>query len=212
MAHWTQSMEAQIETQRETLRGSDPAHVARQSGAHWKDASAGTGTLSLDVLGAPLTVDVPSYAIRDAAGRDVPTMTQGLLMTYLVTASGAPRAGDWIAFRELPGGVFYHQAFTGYSGNVLARAIGDDLEAFKRGAKAAGGGTLTGFGDAAFEFRPLPGVWLAVVYWLGDEEDGFPPQANVLFDRAASEYLVTDGLAILASQLVRRILRGVRQD
>lgn len=134
-------------------------------------------------------------------------MTQALIIAYLVTAKGIARAGKWIAFRELPNGLFYHQAFDGYTSNPLVRVVGDNLELFKRGAKAAGGYRLTGFGDEAFEFQVLPRVWLAVAYWLGDEEDGFPPRAKVLFDRATSSYLITDGLAILGSQLVRRIMR-----
>ena len=67
---------------------------------------------------------------------------------------------------------------------------------------------LVGLGQVAFEFQALPHVWMAIVYWLGDPEDGLPPQANVLFDRAANDYMVLDGLAILGSQLVGHIIRA----
>jgi hypothetical protein len=107
--------------------------------------------------------------------------------------------------------LFYHQAFDGYTSNPLVQVVGGNLALFERGARTAGGYRLTGFGDAAFEFKVLPRIWLAVAYWLGDEEDGFPPRAKVLFDRAASSYLITDGLAILGSQLVRRIMRDAQK-
>jgi hypothetical protein len=59
-------------------------------------------------------------------------------------------------------------------------------------------------GDAGYEFRVLPSVWLAVIYWAGDDE--FPARAYVLFDAAAGNYLSTDGLAMLGSHLVNQLL------
>ena len=208
--HWTRSMQAQMTDQRQRLQARDPAQLAENSGAGWQPTGSDSGTLMLDFLGMPLRVPVPEYTIITPDGDDAPTMIQGLVTTYLLRAIGAPRAGEWIAFRELPDGMFYHQAFQGYSGNVLVRAMGDDIVALRRGAMAMGGGRLTGFGDAAYEFRVLPRLWLAVVYWLGDEEDGFPPKANVLFDRAASLYMITDGLAIIGGQLIRRIIQAAQ--
>jgi hypothetical protein len=46
------------------------------------------------------------------------------------------------------------------------------------------------------------------VYWEGDEE--FPSQARVLFEDTAARYMPTDGLAILGSQLVGRMLKAAR--
>ena len=168
--------------------------------------------LSLAFLGTPLVVDVPVYTMRTPAGDEPPTMTQALVTAYLLRADGTPRTGTWIAFRELPDGLFYHRAFEGYTGGALVRALGDDLDAFRRGAEAAGGESLDAFGDAAYTFRALPRLWLAVVYWLGDAEDGFPPRGSLLFDRSASHYLVTDGLAILGSHLARQITAGARSQ
>ena len=69
------------------------------------------------------------------------------------------------------------------------------------------GGVKIDVGDCGYAFQVLPRVQLAIVYWLGDEE--FPPQAQVLFDAAASHYLPVDGLALLGSDLVRRLLKTV---
>ena len=57
-------------------------------------------------------------------------------------------------------------------------------------------------------FTILPRVHLAVVYWEGDEE--FPAQARVLFEDTAAHYMTTDGLAVLGSQLVGRLLSQAR--
>lgn len=204
--HWVQSMEAQMADQREHLRAIAPPQIADNSGAAWTPHSPHEGTLALTFLQQPLSVRVPDYVVVGPGDHEVPTMIQGLVLTYLLVATGVQRAGEWVAFRELPGGMFYHQAFTGYSGGLLSRSLQNDLDAFRRGAQAVGGSRLTALGDAAYEFRALPGIWLAVTYWLGDDEEGFPPQARVLFDRSASDYMTIDGLAIIGSHLVRRIL------
>jgi hypothetical protein len=205
--HWTQAMEARMDAQRQALRARDPAWIAAQSGAAWEPEA---NRLALAFLRQRLVVRVPDYVVTIPDGDPIPTISQALVLAYLVVADGTPRAGEWIAFRELPDGLFYHAAFSGYSGQLLVRGLGEDLEAFTHGARACGGTRLTGFGDAAFEFLVLPHLWLAVVYWRGDDEDGFPPQANVLFDRAAGRMLITDGLAILGGQLARRILKAAR--
>ena len=206
--HWMKSMEKKMDGQREKLRELDPVLVAHNSGAQWEKDDQGDETLSLNFIQQPLVVQIPDYIIHDTDSNQVSTMTQGLVTSYLVTANGAQRGYKWIAFRDLPDGMFYHQAFDGYTGAVLARTFGDDLEAFQRGAKIVGGDPLSGFGDAAYQFHVLPNLWMAAVYWLGDDEDGFPAQAKLLFDRAADQYLITDGLAIIGSYLVRQIIKA----
>ncbi len=44
-----------------------------------------------------------------------------VLMHYLLTADGTPPADRWLAFRELPDGLFYAQAFAGHAEGLLAR-------------------------------------------------------------------------------------------
>ena len=208
--HWQRSIQDQMAAQRQRLRGRDPAQIAQDSGARWA-ADGDAGALTMSFFRQPLVVHVPDYAVLTPNHDPVPAMQQALITTYLVTADGTPRAGEWVAFRELPDGMFYHRAFTGYTGAPLVRAFGDDLASFARGAAGAGGSALTALGDAAYEFRVLPRLWLAVVYWLGDDDDEFPSQASVLFDRTAGHYMVADGLAIIGSQLVRRIIAAAHR-
>ncbi|MFN2167538.1 MAG: DUF3786 domain-containing protein, partial [Anaerolineae bacterium] len=112
-----------------------------------------------------------------------------------------------IGFRELPEGMFYVQAFEGYSGKRLVRELPEGIAAFRRAAESLGGEPLP-LGGAGYTFTVLPRVRLGLAYWEGDEE--FPSQARVLFEDSAAHYLPTDGLAILGSQLVGKILRAAR--
>ena len=117
--------------------------------------------------------------------------------------------GKWVAFRDLPGGMFYHQAYQSYSGDRLAKAIDNRTNVFERAAKNLGGMKLT-LGDAAFAFDALPRVRVAAIYNAGDED--FPATANALFDESASHYLPTDALAGVGSALVDRLIGVEAKD
>jgi hypothetical protein len=129
-----------------------------------------------------------------------------VLLYYLKLADGTLMADRWISFRELPGGAFYNQAFQGYSGNRLAQEFGVDIPGFHQAATKLNGSRLSGLTDCAYAFLPLPCIRLAAVLWPGDED--FPTQGTILFDAAASHYLTTDGLAILGSGLVSRLIKA----
>ncbi len=105
--------------------------------------------------------------------------------------------------------MFYHEAYQGYSGDRLAKAIDNRTSVFERAAKALGGQRLE-LGDAAFAFRALPRVQVAAIYYAGDED--FPASANVLFDSSASHYLPTDALAGVGSALVDRLVGTESRD
>jgi hypothetical protein len=127
-----------------------------------------------------------------------------LFLHYFHKADGAPLAHRWIAYRELPSGMFYFHAFQGYTGARLLKTFDNDLQRFKDAASATEGEAIS-HGDAGFLFWALPRIPMAVVYWLGDDE--FPPNANVLFDASAGHYLSTDGLAVLGRELCSKIIR-----
>jgi hypothetical protein len=101
--------------------------------------------------------------------------------------------------------MFYVQAFQGYTGGRLVRELQGGIDGFRQGAESLGGEPLE-LGDAGYAFTIFPRVHLALVYWEGDDE--FPSQARVLFEDSAARYMSTDGLAVLGSQLVGRLLKA----
>ncbi len=205
MEEWRRSLQPSIEVARAELKGRKLAELAALSGAEYRP-----GELRLRLLERAYRITYPELLVYElGSGQPAPEEIQALLLDYLRRATGTPPSGEWLAFRELPEGQFYYRAFQGYSGDSLVRAFRNDLEGFKRAALALGGEPLP-LGDAAFAFQPLPYIRMAVVYWRGDEE--FSPQATVLFDAAAGQYLPTDGLAILGRWLCAKLikLRGER--
>jgi hypothetical protein len=192
-----------IEAARAQLSRLEPDEIAERSGC----ALDANGRYRLDFMGRAYTVD-KSFVVRRAdTNEEVAAFIQSIMLMYLATADGTPPFEHWISFHDLPDGMFYEKAFRSYSGEELVRGLCGDVAAFKRAA-LRWPGTPIGLGDAAFAFRVLPRVRLAVVMYAADED--FPAQARVLFEATAPHYLSTDGLAILGGQLVGQIIKAAQ--
>lgn len=154
------------------------------------------------------SVTWPDGEVRPAAGEsEVDISSRLILLHYLLTADGTPVSSNWIAFRNLPGGLGYYAAFQGRASLRLGRSFGSDVQRFRAAAQALQGESLS-FGDASFMFRLLPRVWLAAVLHQADDE--FPAGANIIFDGAVSHYLPTEDLAVLGGMLASRLIEAGR--
>ena len=196
MEEWRRSLEPKIEEARAALRGVPVEELARRSGGRVVG-----GRLELPFLGAVYTLEPDGFTFRRPDGSPAHEEEEAMLLDYLRNADGAPPSGRWVGFRELPHGTFYFRAFQGYTGDELVRRL--DSDGFRRAAERAGGRPIP-LGDLGYEFRPLPLIPVAVVWWEGDEE--FPPKASVLFDANSGRYLPTEGLAILGRLLCRKLI------
>ena len=199
-----ESLTTFLASAREELRQREPETLAALCGIQF-DASARLFLVSL--FGQSFEVSYPDFTAHEVSSErhEATPWVHCLLFHYFRHASGARLAHRWISYRELPGGTFYHQAFQGYSGDRLARAIGNDLAALEMAAHKLGG-KRESMGDLSFSFAALPRVPVALVYWLGDDE--FPPSAKVLFDASASDYLPTDALAVVGGRLCGLLLEA----
>jgi hypothetical protein len=200
-----EKMIAQVAAMKDELRKGDPQKFAANTGAEFVN-----GIFRIRFYGEAHLVSFPDLEARvEATGKVCGLNRTAMFLYYLKTADGSPPVGKWVAFRDLPGGMFYHQAYQGYSGDRLAKAIDNRISVFERAAKNLNGVKLE-IGDAAFMFDALPRVKVAAVYYAGDED--FPASANVLFDESASHYLPTDALAGVGSALVDRLTGAESKD
>ena len=202
LQQWFDRLAPVVEEARATLRRLKPGKLVLRSGCE-QDAG---GNFRLAFFWREYVIAAGDFTVRRAdTGEEQSSFIQSLILTYLTTADGTTPSSRWVGFRELPDGMFYVQAFQGYTGGRLVRELGGGIEVFRRAAEALGGEPLE-IGDAGYVFTVLPRVRLGLVYWDGDEE--FPSQARVLFEDTSAHYMPTDGLAILGSQLVGRMLKA----
>lgn len=200
---WEESMIRTLDRLRGELRQRDPRIIASHCDATYKE-----DRLSLTYWEENLSIHWPDLEIYHAQSDPVSTFDTAMIIYYLYSADGTPMADRWIGFRELPSGSFYNQAFQGYSGNRLAKVYGAFPEKLHEAALALSGWKLPALADYAYAFQPLPRIRLAATLWPGDDE--FPAKASILFDAAASHYMVTDGLALLGSGLTGRLIKQLK--
>ena len=204
LKQWLDRLAPVVEQARETLHTVKPGKLVLRSGCEQDE----DGNFRLTFFWQEYVISGDDFVVRRAGdGRDVSSFVQSLILTYLATANGTTPSSRWVGFRDLPDGLFYVQAFQGYSGGRLVRELLGGIAAFRQACERLGGEPLE-IGNAGYAFTVLPRVHMALVYWEGDED--FPSQARVLFEDTAANYMPTDGLAILGSQLVGRVLKAAR--
>jgi hypothetical protein len=205
LKEWIDRLAPVVAASKDALRLRKPSKLVMYSGCE-QDAD---GNFRLSFFWQQYVASARVFTIRRVKDGKVPSsFIQSLILTYLASANGTTPSGRWIGFRELPDGMFYAQAFRGYSGTRLVRQLTGGIEEFCRAAEALDGQPIAQIGDAGYAFTVLPRVQIAVVYWQGDED--LPSQARVLFEDTAAHYMPTDGLAILGSHLVGYLLKAAR--
>jgi len=187
----------------EEVRGLDLVEQARKGGFRCTSLPDGGFRIIIPFFGETLEVVLPRGEITLPPRLDAFSL-RVLALRYIKLSCGAPVSGEWIAYRDLPGGRFYAATLAPTVEKPLARAFGRRRGALGEAARELGG-LEASFGDESYIFHPYPRTPLLVVLHWGDDE--FEPESRVLFDRCCSHYLNTDDLKVLATQLAAFLLR-----
>ncbi len=185
------------------LEGLDLAEQARLGGFGCRSTAEGGLVLTLPSFGDRIEIAVPAGEVS------MPPLTDSLSMRvlalrYVRLSCGVPESGEWIAYRDLPGGRFYSATLVPTVEQPLARIFGRKHGLLEEVSKRLGG-IKAEFGDQSQIFHPFPRTPLLLILHHGDEE--FVPDCRVLFDRCCSHYLNTDDLKVLATQLASDLMK-----
>lgn len=148
------------------------------------------------------TIEEPT---TDGHGPALSRALKLVLLHYLINASGAPIAGEWITYRYLPGANFFESRFESMGILPLQRRFGKDLEGFRQACRKLGSDTMSRTGDAAYRFLAFPNVPMGCILYLADEE--MPPSVTLLFDASAPNYLPTEDLSYVGSYLAFTLIK-----
>jgi len=185
------------------LKEINPKRLENRTGAqHFVDSSQ--EGLIVAYFGQARRITWPEVSVTpgDGAG-EISLPEQGLILHYLLNASGDPLTGQSIDFRQVPEGGFYWSAFVSRAQKPLLETFGHDLALYAEVAATLGGEPLA-LGDAAARYLAFPRVPITHVLWGGDEE--FSPEATILFDATVPGYLPTEDIAALAGASVYRLM------
>lgn len=188
---------------RQALSKRSPRDVVARSETRFEELENGQGRFVIPYLGTTHFVSYPDGHVSSRDGDPVTIGERIILLHYLLTSDGSPLTGEWLNFRQLPGGLLYLSAFESQCTTPLSGEFGYNLARFVAAAEAIGG-ERTRIGDASFLFRALPRFPVICILWLGDDE--LPPAASFLFDASAAHYLPTEDVAVLCDEIRRRFM------
>lgn len=193
---------------RERLRERNPREVARKAAMGLKQGNTGEAILCGEHWNKPYQIAWPHLSVTNAMGETAALNTEILWLHYLSRADGHPLTGRWVNLSEI-GGLFYQQAFHGYTGDKIAQAWSENPEGLKERCLARGGWQVKGAGDLAFEWRILPRLPVCLCY--RKPTGSSDAWATMLFDAATSHYAAADVAAIAGKQLADRLICGLDQ-
>lgn len=188
-----------LEIAREAFKEKDPKMIALNSGAVYQVEAKGS-FLELPFLNRKITITWPEGEVIAPEGtKELSLQEQGLILHYLIQATGAPLTNTWITFREIPSGEFYYSAFTKRAKDPLVQTFGPNPGLLTELGTGMGG-IRREEGDASLCFQVFPKIPVCLILWAGDDE--FPPDGNLLFDSSISQYLSAEDIAVLSGTVV----------
>lgn len=185
----------------ESLSKVTAVDLARSSGFEMLDEHA----FRVNFLNRTYRVSYPDFQFVDMSDNTapVPIQEQVLILHYMNGSKPLLPAGSWIAYREIPGASFYFSAFVKRAIDPLKKVFGKNIAPLVSAASLLNGKPLD-VGDAGFEFWVFPKIPIQIIIYMGDDE--FEPEANILFDVTAGEFLSPEDAAWLAGMVVYRLM------
>lgn len=128
-----------------------------------------------------------------------------LILHYLIgdLKVGFQSRDEWISFRELRGGKVFWPAFLKSTIEPLETYLEQDPDGLVKNLETRFAAKHIRVGDVGFEVAALPGVFVRLIFWKGDE--GLPCHATMLFDRGLTEIYSTEDIAVLLNQVAEKI-------
>ena len=161
--------EVPFEYYAELFAKADAKEMAQRTGTNFDGEK-----FYVNLLGVEYAISYPAAAFTPGAALPVQTF----LLRWLLEGKKVSWQGNWKTFREMPWGELYIKPYTG---RVLTRAaftFGFKLEKFRAACEKMGAVAVK-HGDAGYQLQLLPGFWMQIMVWEGDDE--FPPNAQVLY-------------------------------
>ena len=165
--------------------------------------------IAIEYLNQLYRITMPNVEVLLANSKEeVPIRDRVLILHYLLSAKGTPITNKLIAFKELPGGGNYSRAFSKRAIEPLVEHLGEQPHVLIDIAGKLGAHTVA-YGDVAVTVNAFNRVPITIVLWQGDEE--FPPQGDILFDAAISDYLSTYDITVLCESISWKLIKFSRE-
>jgi hypothetical protein len=199
-----ESLAISLEVLQEKVAPLSFAALAEGLGAAYGE-EAGRPYLSLTYFGHRLQVFKDELRYPPEASAD--PWDAILLYNYIASQGNEPVAGRWIAYNSLPNSVSKAKTLARLE-QKLADYFAGQLGQLQQRAHQLGGQKVAVGEDADLQaaFLPLPRVPLLLLFWDAETDEGFAPQARLLFDASVPNYLDLESMLFLVEHLMERLM------
>ena len=174
-------LEAMLSRVKQTIAGMDLGEVAQRLGGTFRD-----GRLTLKLLGKDFTIDAKGDIFTDI---HVHGWILGPVFSYITRGKGLSPVGQWIPYRELPGGKSRYRLFEQRCEKALKHIADTYTDLFEDMMHLFNGRKVHNHyeSDLSLVLSPLPKVPILICYWKPD--DGLESDLHVFFDSTAEDNL-----------------------
>ena len=172
------------------LKQADPVRLCRRCGT----ILAG-GQISLHYFNRIYQIDPTSAVITPpglSGGEEI------LLLHYLTSEGQTATRGEYLNYRNLPGGMFYDYAYQKNGPARIMARFGNAPDKLLAAARFFGG-VPAEWGDLSVCIPVLPVIDIIVVMHGGDTE--FPPEVNILYPDKIINFLSLEDISLLTGYL-----------
>jgi hypothetical protein len=155
------------------------------------------------------TYRVSTNGIFDPSGQEPDHALRVVLCKYLLLCPETEPIGeDWVSFKDFKDAAPFVGGFVNNTEKALVRHFSGRLSQLKETCQKLGGlpTDLDLSYQVAVRFEALPQILLLLLF--NDEDDEFPAQGSLLFQKKAAEYLDMECLAILGWFLTDVLLQA----
>ena len=174
------------------LRNLHPSGVCKNAMVSFDDA---TGIYLLKSFAMDLSVEPETKSIysespyADLLLNRLGYFSRLSIPIYLTSAMDIPLTGRLVQPVNIKGGNIFFRGTHVLPLDKLALKYGNDKAGFlKRGTDL--GGMQMNYGDASVKLFPFPRLPVVIILW--QEDDEFPPRADILFDSTCEFHLALD--------------------
>ncbi len=142
-----------------------------------------------------------AFALREAKA-------QIFIMRLLLEAEKNLWCGSFKTFREMSWGEVYIQPFTGRCIMRAAFSFGTNIEKFASACEALGAQKLD-HADAAYQVEIMPGYFIQILVWEGDDE--FSPNSQILYSDNFEQSFSAEDRVVIAEMLITLIRNKMKE-
>ncbi|MFZ2633973.1 MAG: DUF3786 domain-containing protein [Desulfosalsimonadaceae bacterium] len=152
-----------------------------------------------------------SDRVTDAAGDELTRWEQVFIYNHLAQGGKSLPTGKWRNFVEFPNTVSKMKSMIEHVEKPLIERFRGRSDALTAAALKIGGlDRRTDFpeSDVAMLFHPLPRVPVRLMFWDGDEAEGFESEVKLSFDETVTDHLDIESIMFLSERLRDLLIAG----